>query len=163
MMELVADTSPIIFLAKVGKLELLEDYILFVPSQVVAEITKGRDKDEVTRILDFLEMGKNVRIEEVPVLESLPETLGIGERGAISLAVRERIIHILLDERKARRVARVYGLKPKGTLWVLKEALKREKLGRDEVVEVAFDLVREGFRIREEVFIEFLQDIQGKG
>jgi len=160
MMELVADTSPIIFLAKVGKLELLEDYALLVPSQVIAEVRKGKDEAEVIRILDFLEKGRNVRIEEAPVLESLPEALGMGERAAISLAVRRKVLYILLDERRARRVARVYGLKPRGTLWVLKDALRRGKLGREEVVEVVFDLVKEGFRIREELLAEFLQDVQ---
>ena len=158
MMEIVANASPLIFLAKIEQLASLKDYRVVVPPQVVMEIRAGKDKTDVTVILCFLK-SENVSIEKTEVIKTLPENLGMGERAAISLAVRRKITHILLDERKARKVARLYGLEPKGTLWVVKDAQSKGKLSRDEVKELAFELVRSGFRIREELLIDFLRSI----
>src|SRR3990167_5977255 len=41
MLEVVCNASPLIFLAKIDRLNLLDSYVLRIPSQVESEILKG--------------------------------------------------------------------------------------------------------------------------
>ena len=60
------------------------------------------------------------------LLESL---LDVGEAAVISLAREQQSVVVLIDERKARKVARdVYGLQPIGRARILVEAKKRKLL-----------------------------------
>lgn len=63
-------------------------------------------------------------VGSVPADPSLPR-LGPGETVALSLARREGVRFVLLDEKKARRIAASVGLLPVGTLAVLLRAKER--------------------------------------
>jgi len=60
MQDVVCNASPLIFLAKIKRLNLLDAYILRIPSQVESEIRKGlkRIKEEV--FIAFLKKLKGV-------------------------------------------------------------------------------------------------------
>jgi hypothetical protein len=59
--------------------------------------------------------------------ELLESLLDIGEAAVISLAREQKTPLVLIDERKARKVARdVYGLQTIGTARILVEAKKRQ-------------------------------------
>jgi predicted nucleic acid-binding protein len=52
--------------------------------------------------------------------------LDVGEAAVIGLALEEKATIVLIDERKARKVARdIYGLQPIGTTRILVEAKKK--------------------------------------
>jgi len=51
--------------------------------------------------------------------ESIPLELDAGEREAIALAFSEQKTRVVLDERRARKVAQELGLNVIGTLWIL--------------------------------------------
>ena len=85
--------------------------------------------------------------------------MGEGEKAAISLAIDKKINLILLDERKARRVAKFYDLHPKGTIGILAEALKKNKRTKKEFKELIQKLIEEGYRISEELIIALLKEI----
>lgn len=55
-----------------------------------------------------------------------------GEVEVISLALEARIDLLIMDDAKARAAAELAGLKPRGTLWLLLEAIKRNPLSFDE-------------------------------
>jgi predicted nucleic acid-binding protein len=90
----------------------------------------------------------------------LPNFLGIGEKAVISLAVKEKIERVLIDEAKARTVARFKGLKPKGTLGILWDAYKSGRISKENLEELTLELIEKGYRIKEELLIEFLKKIK---
>lgn len=112
----VLNTSPIIVLAKLGVLREALDLFseVEVPSGVLEEL--GRKKDEVYRELMTCISEGRIRVEDVK--KRLPR-LGLGESSAILLALT-RDKAIILDDKKARRLARELGLEVIGTLSILK-------------------------------------------
>lgn len=160
--KVVCNASPLIFLAKIGRLDLLESYNLFIPSQVEAEILAGlkKKRGDAKRIVDYLET-KKITPVKVIALRNLPLSLGAGERAVISLAVKENIKRVFIDEAKARTVARFNGLEPKGTIGIVWDSYKTGKIDKLIVEALLFDLIEKGYRIREEIFIEFLKKVKG--
>lgn len=157
----VCNASPLIFLAKIQKLQFLDKYELYIPFQVEAEILRGlkNKKEDAKQIIKYL---KNNDINPVNIkpLRDLPDFLGSGERAVITLAVRENIKRVFIDEARARIVARFKGLNPKGTLGILWDAYKAGIIDRETTESLSLDLIQKGYRIREEVFIEFLKRLK---
>lgn len=164
MKKVVADASPLIFLAKIGQLDLLADYEVYVPQQVRYEILKGqqRGKEDAAGLIRFFE-GSGVRLVECRIKTELPMALGEGEKAAISYALEQSIRDIWLDEARARRVARLHKLTPKGTLGILWEAHRRGRMSSERLEEQIFELVKKGYRISEEVLIKALEMIHKPG
>jgi len=92
----------------------------------------------------------------------VPHFLGAGERAVISLAVRKKIKNVLIDEAKARAVARFKGLKTKGTLGVLWDSYKMGNIDRKTLETLSMELIEKGYRIKEELFIEFLKKLKSE-
>jgi predicted nucleic acid-binding protein len=59
-------------------------------------------------------------------------------------------------------VARFKGLSPRGTLGVLWAAYESGRTDKAELEMLVFGLVKAGYRIREELLIEFLKKIKGE-
>lgn len=163
MIDTVADASPLIFLAKIEELALLSDYRnVFVPRQVKEEVLSGRNRHS----RDFISLSRFIKNPEVTVVEteiipSLPNYLGKGEKAVISYAVNAGISNVLIDEGKARAVARFYNLKPKGTLGVIYDSFKKGNITSQQLEQISFGLIQKGYRIKEEIIIEFLKRIRG--
>ena len=66
----------------------------------------------------------------------------------------------MLDERKARRIAKFYQLKPKGTIGILIDAWKNKKITKEELKESIKMLIEEGYRINQELIIKLLNEIE---
>ncbi len=159
--DVVCNASPLIFLAKIKKLYLLDSYSLHIPAQVETEILKGlkKKREDAKLIIAYLSQ-KNVKPVRAALLKDLPNFLGIGEKAVISLAVKEKIEKVLIDEAKARTVARFKGLKPKGTLGILWDAYKSGRINKEHLEESTLELIEKGYRIKEELLIEFLKKIK---
>ncbi len=159
-MKIISNASPLIFLAKIDKLGLLEGYEIIIPKQVYQEITKGAKtgREDAYKIENLV--GKNIiKVEEIKILKEIEKhNLGDGEKAAISLGISKNIALVLLDERKARRIAKFYKLKPKGTIGVLFEALKNNKISKKEFNVLMQKLIKEGYRISEELVIDLLKE-----
>ena len=161
MPKVVCNASPMIFLAKIEKLSFLLEYEFIIPTQVMSEILKGHEskKKDAADLATFIK-DHSVDIQEVEFIKGLPQYLGAGEKAAISLAVRQGIKQVFLDEAKARAVARFHGLKPVGTLGILWRVYQKGNLSIDEIKRLVFSLVRQGYRINEEILIEFLEKLR---
>ncbi|MBI2550436.1 hypothetical protein HYV83_04625 [Candidatus Woesearchaeota archaeon] len=149
------------FLAKLGKLEFLEEYELLVPSQVVDELRvweKG-GKEAYVRLMEWLAQA-DVAIKEADMLPKLPKKLDVGEKAVISLAVKEEIKTVLIDERKARIAAKVQRLKTIGTLAIINQQLKKNKITVKECRQTMLELVKLGYRIKEELLAELLLKLE---
>jgi len=159
----VCNASPLIFLAKIQKLQFFDKYELYIPFQVEAEILRGlkNKKEDAKQIIKYL---KNNDINPVNIkpVRDLPDFLGSGERAVITLAVRENIKRVFIDEARARIVARFKGLNPKGTLGILWDAYKAGIIDRETTESLSLDLIQKGYRIREEILVEFLKKVKDK-
>ena len=123
-MIVVSDTTPLNYLILIGQAHLLHELYgrVALPRAVYRELQRENTPEDVrvwvTTHPEWLEVH--------PVGE--PDStlsLGLGEREAITLARQLRADLILLDDRKARRVAREHGLTVTGTLAVLATAAER--------------------------------------
>lgn len=127
---LVADTGPLIALAGIGQLELLRELYssVVVPQAVHAEVLAG----------GFFSVGlanykQATWLEVTATGEPDPSLLALldeGEASVIVLARARQIGLVLIDEQKARKVARtLYGLKVVGSVRVLLDAKQQGLLG----------------------------------
>ena len=97
--KVVCNASPLIFLAKLNRLDLLLIYELLIPSQVNAEIQKviRHKRPDAQQITAYFK-ANGIEPVKVSLLKDLPNTLGAGERAVISLAVKENIKRAFIDE-----------------------------------------------------------------
>ena len=147
-MIVVSDSSPLIALSRIGRLELLASFYgrILISAEVHHEVTvtgRGLPGAEEVRKANWIE----VATQSLPAdasLEQACEGLGAGERATILLAKNLPADLVLLDESRARRVAREAGLSVVGCLGVL-EASARKGLVPD-LREAYADLLRQGIR-----------------
>ena len=128
-MIIIADSSPLISLAIIDMLELLEYYFdeVYVPYAVYKEVSVY-DKPFSEKLKQYLE-NKVLTVENIHMVSILNERIDLGEAEAITLAFEKKADLILLDDSKARKTARRNDLSVIGTLGLLLEAKKEGKIG----------------------------------
>lgn len=154
-MKVVADTSPLIFFSKLGYLYYLRIVFetVYIPKAVFEEVTAR--KDEVLNSIKAMIEESFVVVEEAEPALALTN-LHSGEVEAITLAKRLNC-WVILDDSKARRIAKREGLRVIGTAGLLKVIIKRGLI--KEEAEVLFErLARYGFRMRRRVFLNILEN-----
>ena len=155
---IVVNTGPLIALAGVGRLDLLNalyDDVL-VPQQVHDEVLQGsaigRDMSDYDSA-SFLQI-MALTTPPDPLLSGM---LDEGEAAVIQLARQEHITHILIDERKGRRIARqVYGLTVLGTMRLLINAKRTNLL--NNISELIQQMRAQGYWIHEAIVQVALQE-----
>ncbi len=125
-MIVVSDTSPILSLALIGRLELLRDLYatVLIPDAVQSEIiaTGQGGAREVAQAAWIVTRPA----EHDVVLKLLLREVDRGEAEAIGLALQSKADILLVDERKARHLAAYLELGVAGLLDVLQEAKRRQ-------------------------------------
>ena len=156
-MAAISNSSPLILYAQIGRLELLHSLFdeVFVPPAVWREVvTASHDR------VGAIEVRQAGWIVHVPLpdpgLPPLLANLDPGEAEAIALASSFRPeVQILLDDRRARRVARNLGLKVVGSAGVL--GLAKDVGLISAVRPVLFDLRSAGLFLSEGTVRELLR------
>ena len=157
-MIVVSDTSPIINLAIIGKLDLLPDLFgkIVIPQKVFDEITiQGAampGADEV-RVATWVEVKK---CTNTGLIQALQLQVDPGEAEAIGLALEMNAQMLLIDERIGRQLAKEFQLPIMGLLGVLKIAKQKGLILQikpllDQLIHIA------GFRIAKELYNEILK------
>ena len=144
----VSNSSPLIHLAKIGKLDLLRGYYeqIVIPEAVFREcVAEGGDRPEaaIIRNSDWIVVKS---VADRNLVKSLEAGLDGGESEAIALALEEKSEIILLDDSDAREKARLYGLKITGAIGILLRAKRDSKI--DSLKDSLSALRRSGFWIR---------------
>jgi predicted nucleic acid-binding protein len=123
-MTVVSNTSPLNYLVLIGSLDLLPALYgrIIIPGEVHRELLDPLAPAAVRRWALHLPAWVEVREASLPDY-SLP--LHPGERDAISVAMEIRADLILLDERRARQIARNLGLDRTGVLGILEAAAEQ--------------------------------------
>jgi predicted nucleic acid-binding protein len=126
----------LIYLAKIGKLYLLRALFgeILIPQEVKKEVI---DKGKLLKRKDAYSVEKAVHEGWIKVLTAdpveMPIELDKGEEEALCLAKQLKVEIMLIDEVSARAAARLLGLSPRGSLFVLLLAVQKEMLSFDEM------------------------------
>ncbi len=139
----VADSSCLIVLSKIGKLEILREIFerIYIPEAVfyeVVDIGKGRVGAQAIKKADWIEC---VTVENSVKIRQL--NLDAGETEAIALASEKQADFIILDDRRARKAAVKLSLPVIGTIAVLKKA--EEKHLVTDLPAILEDMAKVGF------------------
>jgi len=126
-LRMVSNSSPLINLAIIGQLHLLETFFstVWIPDAVWHEsVIEGAGKPGAATIqrATFL---KRRQPKNEPLIQLLRCELDVGESEALALAIEMQANWVLLDERNARNIAAMYKLKTMGVIGILLRA-KRE-------------------------------------
>lgn len=135
MKVVVCDASPLIFLAKLNLLYLIDGVLgkrIHVLQCVVDEVCSERAS--ALEMSHFLEFFKGVEIvdSDVAVEPNLVSVLSDSDQATLHWAVRNHADLILVDERLLRRVALEHGIEVVGFLGVLVVAVRDGLLSKTD-------------------------------
>lgn len=162
MSTIVADASILIHLSRIGRFHLLRDVYneIIVTSSVFTEVvekgwglagsleTERAVGDGWIKALDVVDKWK---------AREMATTRGINLANAetVQLAREVKAATLLANEEEVRELAGEFGIKTTGCLGLLIEAVKRKLITVKQAKEDAERLVKEGYRISEDVLKEF--------
>ena len=146
-MNVVSNSTPLIALAKINRLDLLEEYFreIFVPEEVYDEVVRRGEGMPGAVEVARSEWIKEKNVQNRFAVESLSLTLDKGEAEAIVLS-KEKDALLLIDDGDGRRTAELLGLKITGTVGIILLASHDGKLGLKTTLD---DLMAVGFRLSE--------------
>jgi predicted nucleic acid-binding protein len=152
----VSDSSPLHYLIQIGKADLLRELFgdVVIPRSVQEELSHPAAPAAVRQWLMRPPAWARV-LSAAAVNMSLP--LGQGEREAICLAQELHADLLLLDDKKARRIAQERGLAVAGTMALLRAAHDR---GLVRLPETIRELRAYGFRVSEKLARQVCSDAQ---
>lgn len=147
----VSNTSPLLYLHQIGRIDLLETLYgaVVAPLAVERELRVGAAKG-----VDVPDLSALTWVEVRPVADPklLPVVidLGSGEAEVIALGLENPDSLLILDDKLARRIARLRDLSLTGTLGVLTKARKEGHLSR--LAPVLNELRNTTIRIHEDLY-----------
>lgn len=152
---IIADSSPIISLAIIDKIELIEKIFeeVLIPQEVFDEIT-FLEKPYSEKLKEYFK-NKIVRVKNLTALEILKDEIDAGEAEAIILALELGVKEILIDDFKGRKRAELKGLNVYGTFGLLIEAKKMKLV--DNVKELLDKMIENKIRIGKELYEHILK------
>ena len=135
-MIVISDTTPLISLLKIGRLDLLEKIFgqVFIPDAVFSELTQNKSYAQEANMIistDFIVTKSVSDRKAVDILEKTT-SLDRGESEAIILFGELKAELMLMDERRGREVALRLKIPLSGTLGVLLEAFDKNIINREQ-------------------------------
>ena len=163
-MIVVSDTTPIISLLKINRLNLLHSLYgdVYIPETVFYELVHNRKfQHEAETIInaDFIRVMEVYDINSVILLRRAAG-LDAGESEAIILSDKIHADLILMDEVIGRQVARQMGLTITGTIGILMTAFEEHLLTAEEIQQSIIELKINGRHISDRLFAQLLDRIR---
>ena len=152
----ISNASPLIYLARLSKLRLLKEIYnqIQIPPEVKIEtIDRGKAKkypDAFTIEESFTEgwlIIHTLTDENIRKSKALMEMTGIdlGEAQVLMLAKQKNEREVLIDQSNVRKVAKYLGLLPRGTIFVILTAIKKNILTKENAKEILAKLIDVNF------------------
>lgn len=158
-MIVISDTTPIISLIKIKSLDILGTMYkkIIIPKAVYDELIINMDHQSEIDIVQNCAFLETKMVEDNLSVSLLQKQLklDLGESEAIVLANRINADLIIIDERKARRIAKDIGLNVTGTLGILVEAKQRGLI--KELKPLLDKLVKNEIRIGKKLYQDILE------
>lgn len=170
-MPVVSDSGPLIWLAKAGRIRLLQELFeeVLVPLEVYNEVVPGGLKAGFSDALAVEESVKEGWMKIVSLAANDKETssrisvsakeIHLGEAQAIALA-RGMEAMLLMDESSGRALAEALGVRVRGTLYVVLRSLRRGHLSKREAKDTISGMVSKGFRLEPRLLTKVLEEIE---
>ena len=123
-MVVISNSSPVIHLAKINKLNLLEKLYtkVIVPEKVYLECTETTQYHQEIQLISNSTWMTTLHIKDIRLFNLLYTEIDAGEAESLVLALEKDADLVLLDDMEARIKARSLGLNVTGTLGVLLKA-----------------------------------------
>ena len=170
MNKTVSDSTPLILLAKIGRLDLLKTLFtnIYIPKAVYKEVvTQGitlhlpdayiiekatRAWIHITQITpeidaEYSYLDTNTRLDEA-------------EKQALKLCKQITATSFIADDKEARKVAKMLSIKPVGTLGTVIRARKLGLITKRETEAIIDDLINSGLRIDIALYKKILDVIE---
>ena len=166
-MIVVSDTTPLLTLFKIGRIDILNKLYnsVHIPFAVFEELTRNTEypeEAEYFRNCPFLEVHSELSAERVSLLQRATG-LDLGESEAIILADDKQPSLLLIDESKGRVVAESMKLTITGSIGILFAAYQKKLLTADEIDQSVTMLRGMNRFIGEKLFNLLLSLVHGKG
>ena len=157
-MIVVSDTTPLIGLASIGRLNLLQELFdeVYIPQAVFDEtVTFGRAESKAKQEVSNADWIHVVKVKDRLAVDVLLDEMDLGEVETIVLASEMNADWVLMDEKKGRRKLAQLNIPKIGTLGILLKAkqLRLIPLLKPEIE----DLQKSGFSISPLVVDEILK------
>jgi hypothetical protein len=163
---LISNASPLILFAKINEIDLLLNVFeeLIIHEEVYNEIVKGKEFDSPDAFIieNLVNEGKiklsNLSEDGKEIYKNIIKryrSLDAGEAATIALVLQRRENRVLIDESMARKVSRLMGLKPIGSLGVALTAYKKGIVDEKKLREVIRKMVSTDFRVSAAVIEKF--------
>lgn len=159
-MTVVSDTTPIISLIKINRLDLLQKLFgeICIPEAVYRELTINaafKNETDIVKASDFL---KTSSVQNRKALEVLQAAGGLddGESEAIILADELHSDALIIDERKGRKVAQKLGIQITGTIGIMIQAHAENMISSDEIKMYLEQLKNSNIRLSDSLIREAL-------
>ena len=149
-MIVVSDTTPLIFLLKIGRLDLLEKIFgqVFIPDRVFNELIQNKNYTQEANMIISFDFIVTKSVSDRKAVEILEKTtlLDRGESEAIILFSELKAEIMLMDERRGREVALKLKIPLSGTLGVLLNAFDKDIISNKEIEEYFGEFQRQNRR-----------------
>ena len=128
-MDIVINASPLIFLHKINRLDVLDKIFdtVYIPQAVLREIESG-DVSEAKKLLSSIPHNR-LTVTNLTAVHGLLGRLHIGEVEVIIGAIEKEIANVVLDDMYARNKAKQLKLTVTGTLGILLRAKEMKVIG----------------------------------
>lgn len=162
-MIVVSDTTPLISLMKIDRLELV--YQLFgevqIPNAVFEELVINSRFPSESKQIRECPFIKKVNVADLDSIRLLQRSTGLdaGESEAIVLSDSINASLLLMDEAKGRQVAMQMGIRIMGTIGMLLVAYKEDLLSKEEILQCIEILKRNGRHISGRLYEQLLEKI----
>jgi predicted nucleic acid-binding protein len=160
-MIVVADTTPLISLMKIGHLDLVHDLFgeIQIPNAVFDELVYNTRFPEESLQIRGCSYIRKVRIEDTRAVELLRRASGLdaGESEAIILSDTIGASFLLMDEVKGRQIAKQMGIQLMGTIGILMTAYKECLLSKEEILNYIEVLKKTGRHISPQLYEQLIE------
>jgi len=154
---MITNTSPLIFLTKIVRLELLRELFdtIIIPQAVYDEITIG-EKPGSLEIKKAVMEGW-IKINKTKIKNDYK--LGKGENEAINLAMESNDC-VIIDDKAAIRVLEALKIKHLRTTTIIFMALNKKLITKKEALRMINKLIAEGYYITPQVYTRILETLK---
>lgn len=163
---IISDSTPLIHLARIGRLDLLSRLFkkVIIPESVFNEIViKGEEQGYLDAKLirkateEWIEI-KELNKEELTELDEILKIgpIGIAEGESITLANNMRL-PLLIDDSIGQKIARTLNIETYWTTSVVLKGVSVKIITRPEAKKLVEDLINGGLRVKPEVVIELMK------
>ncbi len=168
MKPLIFDATPLIYLTRVGLVNLIEGIRAhkFAARSVFKEVV---ERGKLKGLADALALSRLFEAGVIDIadpldakyLQALRRVRGLEEPDAETLAIaKERNYTAVLDDLLARKVAKTYGIDFVGTPHILILGIRNHLLGKEDALKAVDEMVDAGWRCGPELYREIIRLIQ---